>query len=780
MDIFAHSVEGKAEQYWEPLAHHLSAVGKRAANLAEPFGCAIPALAMGLLHDIGKCASAYQNYIRRPRDSGGPKGPDHSTAGAKEAIAAYGDKIGRLMAFGIAGHHSGLADGSGHEAGNLQHRLAKTIETYERWRDHVDGLPTAKQLAEGLAPPKPNAIDGAFSASFLARMLFSCLVDADFRETEAFYARSRDEDAPMRGGVLETRHRDIVRTHMARHRRSDTPVNRLRSSILDHANAKASLLPGLFTLTVPTGGGKTLTSLSFAMEHALTHGLRRIIYAIPFTSIIEQTAQVFRKQVGLGDAVLEHHSSFDWETRAPANGDDSEQEGPSGLAKLRRDAENWDAPIIVTTAVQLFESLFAARTSKARKLHNLAKSVIILDEVQSLPVHLLRPCLAVIDELARNYGATVILCTATQPALRTQDEALPRRAKDEIAGLHIPEARELAPDPQELYRQLRRVNVEWLRDPVTDVAIAARFAEQPQMLCIVNSRAHARDLFEAIRDQPGAVHLTTLMCARHRREVLARAREDLAGGRPVRMVATSLIEAGVDISFPEVWRAAAGISNIAQAAGRANRNGELGDLGVAFGRAVVFEPAPVEGRKSVPDMIRPFYQAAKNVLRAEGGDVLSLAAVRDYYRWLYWEQGYDALDKAKLPGGVPFPILPAIRNTARDLGFPFARIAAAFRMIDDGMDPVIVPWDGEARDAIATLRHAELPPAGVQRKLQQYIVPVPAKVRAAMLASGAVKAIRPDDYGDRFVVLECTSLYDDALGLRLDDPTWRSSEGNVF
>jgi CRISPR-associated endonuclease/helicase Cas3 len=237
-------------------------------------------------------------------------------------------------------------------------------------------------------------------------MLFSCLVDADFLETEAFDARSRGEVPPERGGALTSEHIERVRAFMARHRRDDTPVNRLRSAILDHANAKATLPPGLFTLTVPTGGGKTLTSLSFAMRHAAENGLRRIIYVIPFTSIIEQTAQIFREQVGLGDAVLEHHSSFDWDRDRPANGNDREEEGPAGLAKLRRDAENWDAPVVVTTAVQFFESLFAARTSKARKLHNLAGSVIILDEAQSIPVTLLRPCMAAIDELARNYGAS--------------------------------------------------------------------------------------------------------------------------------------------------------------------------------------------------------------------------------------------------------------------------------------------------------------------------------------------------------------------------------------
>lgn len=784
MESFAHSVDGQSEQCWEPLSHHLSLVGARAADLAQPFGASEIARAMGLLHDIGKHSDAYQRYIRQSREMGGPKGPDHSTAGAQEADKAYGP-VGRMMAFGIAGHHSGLMDGSGHDAGNLTGRLSKDVEDYTGWRDHVTDLPSADLLISGLPELDRNAIEPGFSLSFLVRMLFSCLVDADFLETEAFYAQSRGEPRPSRGGVLEPAHREAVRAYMARHRRDDTPVNQLRSRILDHANAKAALPPGLFTLTVPTGGGKTLTSLSFAMEHAFAHDMRRIIYVIPFTSIIEQTAEIFRKDVELGDAVLEHHSNFDADKYLPASDNDEEEEGPTGLAKLRRDTENWDAPIVVTTAVQFFESLFAACTSKARKLHNLAKSVIVLDETQSIPVHLLRPCMAVIDELARNYGATVILCTATQPALRKQDKALPQteamKKLGEWEGLHIPDERELAPDPKALYTQLKRVEVEWRHDPVRDAEIVDRFAAQPQMLCIVNSRAHARDLFEAIRDQNGAVHLTTLMCARHRRAVLAKVREDLKAGLPVRLVATSLIEAGVDVSFPEVWRAAAGLSSIAQAAGRCNRSGELGALGQAFGRAVVFEPAD----HKIPSMIRAFYQPARNVLRQADVDVLGLDAVRDYYHWLYWEQGYEKLDAAAI-ADERFSIIPAIRDTARDLAFPFSRIAQAFRMIDDMMDPVIVPWgetDEEQKKIETLLRRVEYEPfipTGVQRKLQQYTVPVPARARADMLATGALQAVRAEDYGDRFVVLESLPMYDPALGLRLDDPTWRSSDGNIL
>jgi CRISPR-associated endonuclease/helicase Cas3 len=776
---YAHSVEGQPEEQWEPLSHHLAAVGLRAGELARPFGASLLAQAMGLLHDIGKCSLAYQEYIRRPIAIGGPKGPDHSTAGAKEAIEAYGKQLGKLMAFGIAGHHSGLMDGSGHEGPTLSARCAKAIEDYAGWQQQIESLPQAEELQRGLPLLKPNAIEPGFTFSFFIRMLFSSLVDADFLETEAFYARSRDEAPPERGGTIRPQHLEAVRGYLADHRRDDTEVNRVRSAILDHANSKAALPPGLFTLTVPTGGGKTLTSLSFALEHALAHDLLRIVYVIPFTSIIEQTADVFRNDVGLGDAVLEHHSSFDWDSKRPGS-DDAEGEGAAGLDKLRRDAENWDAPIVVTTAVQFFESLFAARTSRARKLHNLAKSVVILDEAQTMPVNLLRPCMAAIDELARNYGASVVLCTATQPALRMQDEALPKTAQGVVEGLKIPEGRELAPDPKGLYEKLKRVKVEWRRE-VSDGEIAARFAQQSQMLCIVNSRAQARDLFETIRDQQGAVHLTTLMCARHRREVLAKVREDLKNGNPVRLVATSLIEAGVDLSFPEVWRAAAGLSSLAQAAGRCNRHGELGPLGQAFGRAVLFEPAD----HAIPPAIQAFYQPARNVLRQADAEVLGLDAVRDYYRWLYWQQGYAALDKATLDGAT-FPIVPAIADTARGLDFPFGKIDRAFRLIDDIMDPVIVPWGqtdeerAETRSLIRRIENEPFIPAGAQRRLQQYVVPLPARLRAGMLATGAVRAIRQEDYGDRFVVLESESLYEAELGLRLDDPTWRSSESNIF
>ena len=739
---------------------------------------------MGLLHDIGKQSREFQDYIRRAPGTPGRKGPDHATAGAKAAIARYGSKMGRVLAYGIAGHHAGLANGSdiGGPVSTLSERLNKQLSDYSGWENHAANLP-AKEDMKGVTPPTANSVYPGFEFFLLTRMLYSCLVDADFLATEIFYSRMRKEGMAggrpvVRGGEIGPHHLARLKAHQARQRNTDSPVNRLRAQVLSHAVEKARLPPGLFTLTVPTGGGKTLTSLRFALEHALHHGKKRIIYVIPFTSIIEQTADVFRSALEAPDDILEHHSNFDWENGRPkeGGGNAEAEQTSTALAKLRRDAENWDAPIIVTTAVQFFESLFARQTSRCRKLHRIADSVVILDEAQSLPVPLLRPCMAVLDELAKNYRTTVVLCTATQPALRRMDKALPLpdNKSHPPEGFDICDKRELAPDPKTLYTALKRVNVERLPEPVEDEAIITRFAEQKQMLCIVGTRSHARELHEAMmkRSLAGSYHLTTLMYPRHRRRVLDEIRLRLKDGLPVRLVATSLIEAGVDIDFPEVWRAAAGLDSIAQAAGRCNREGKLDSLG----RTVVFEPA---GRKVLQ---MDGWQAGRTALSSaleNGNDLLGLEAVHCYFQEFYFKKGYPALDVARL-GGAAFPILPAIRETREALNFPFASISEAFRMIDNAMEPVIIPADDEARALVASLEHADTPPGKAMRGLQQYTVNVPGTARGAILASGALQAIRPDQHGERFLKLVSMSLYDESTGLKLDDPTFRSAEANIF
>ncbi len=745
---FAHSLPTSGTSDWEPLSDHLAAVARRAAIFAEPFGWSEAARVAGLLHDIGKASEAFQSYIAKPHTSaGGPKGPDHSTAGAKEAAAGFPDPLGRMLAAIIAGHHAGLDDAPG-----LERRLAGAPPPYAGWQAEAGSLPNFAALRPTTCW-RPGARK-EFSQAFLTRMLFSCLVDADFLETEAFHAgaEGRPPERGLHHPIVELR----ARLHGFMQRidgKASDSVSLLRSRVLAAARDKASMPPGLFTLTVPTGGGKTLASLSFALEHAARHGLRRVIHVAPFTSIIEQTAQVFRDALGSAEDVLEHHGNMDWKD------EEGDEEGADGLRKLRLATENWDVPVVVTTAVQFFESLFAARTSRCRKLHNLARSVIVLDEAQALPIHLLKPCMAAIEELAHGYGASIVLCTATQPALRAQDEF--------PGGLDIPAEREIAPDPRGLYAALKRVRVEVLAGPQPDSTVVARFAEQPQMLCIVNSRAQARALYEAIRHLPGALHLSTLMVPKHRRAVLEDIRRRVAAGQPARIVSTSLIEAGVDLDVPEVWRAAAGLDSIAQAAGRCNRNGRL-----EMGRVVVFEPEEAKA----PRALEAFWQATRPVLR-QHEDLLGLDAVQAYFRELYWQKGEAALDAVEVDGirGV----LPAIAAGGREGRFPFRSVAQAFRLIDEAMAPVVVPLDSDVRDLLGVLAATQRPPGRMLRRLQAYTVSIPQQARRAWLARGALRPVHPA-LGEELLAFTDDAHYRCETGLDLADQAQRAAERNVF
>lgn len=769
-DAYAHSLPHAPPDHWERLGDHGAAVGAYAAEFGDGLGWAEVLRLAGQLHDIGKVSKEFQAYIAGQRPSGG----DHSSAGARIALDRYGPHLGKILASIMAAHHAGLADGE-----DLMRRMeAAGPRIPTGWQVHAGPLAELAKLVPNR--PLPSGGPRGFATSFLMRMLFSCLVDADFIATERFYAGATGAQVE-RGGHRElSALRDRLRIFMAAKRAgaAPTPLNGLRADILDHALGKAALSPGLFSLTVPTGGGKTLASLSFALEHAVQHGLRRIIYVIPYTSIVEQTADVFRMALGSADDILEHHASFDWEkARGARKADD---EAPDVLAKLRRAAENWDVPIVVTTAVQFFESLFANRTSRCRKLHNIAGSVVVLDEVQTLPLPLLMPSLAAIEQLALNYRTSLVLCTATQPAFRKIDKAL-RDAKGGAMGLDLPAGRELAPDPAGLYVKLRRVDVERMTAPVPDDAITARFCAQPQMLCIVNTRRHARLLFDAIAHLPGATHLSTQMCARHRRLVLADLKEKLRAGAPVRLVATSLIEAGVDISFPEVWRAAAGLDAIAQASGRANREGELKDAAgqPRLGRVVVF--APSEGHCQHDIKLR--WQAAQPVLK-KYADPLGLDAVQHYFSELYWRKGDANKEFDKMPVGAYPGILPAIRESAADLSFPFKSIAEAFRMIEDIMESVIVPWragpeDDEAEALLARIAAQERPHPADLRRLQQYVVPIPKRARDEWLARGVLTPVHPA-LGEAMLRFADLSHYRAQTGIDLEDTTYRAAEENVL
>ena len=743
---YAHSGASEDREHWHWLSEHLHHTGARAAGFLDAVGGADIGRVAGLLHDLGKYTREFQDRL-----SGGHRRVNHSTAGAKVAVDRYG-KLGKMLAYCIAGHHAGLANGvNGEQTTALEARLAEKVPSPDPIWELEIALP-ANLPSPRLKPRDPDT--AGFCAAFFIRMLFSALVDADYLDTETYFARLQGALKPrgQHPTLAELQGRLNAYLDKLAAGTEASSVNDLRQEVLAHVRGKAVEPPGPFTLTVPTGGGKTLTSLAFALDHARRHGLARVIYVIPYMSIIEQTATVFRTALRGGDAeepdfVIEHHSTFD-EDRIGRR---------EAKEKLRLAMENWDAPIIVTTAVQFFESLFGNRPSRCRKLHNVANSVVILDEAQTLPLQYLRPCVTALDELARNWRTSVVLCTATQPAL-AQSNGFP----DGLEGV-----RELAPEPKRLYRALKRTRVHHAGE-LDDAALAERMRESQQSLCIVNTRRHARELYERMADAKGAAHLTTLMCARHRREKLGIVRERLRSGAPVRLVATSLVEAGVDLDFKVVWRAEAGLESIIQAAGRCNREGRA-----AMGDVFVFKPSDEEGHKPPPE-IGQFADAARSVMQSHLDDPMSLDAIDAYFRKLYWVKGDDALDAKD--------ILRLLRERGRSLDFPFETIAGKFRLIETAMAPIIVPWTGtNGRDdtvkrLLDELRRVERP-GRIARRLQPYVVQIPPRIRSNLLETGAANVVRKADFDYQFVVLSNLDLYRPESGLTWDDPEFRTIEG---
>ncbi|WP_165070003.1 CRISPR-associated helicase Cas3' [Paludisphaera rhizosphaerae] len=698
---YAHTAK---DRDWEPLREHLVETADRAEGFASAFHSGPLARHAGLWHDLGKYSEAFQAYLKLSASLGDEvhqsdlRGTvDHSTAGAQHA-AKHGP-VGRLLAYCIAGHHAGLPDGEGETVSCLRGRLGKVIEP-------IEAAPAdLKEL--GRLPIRPlqtkHDREKPFALAFYTRMLFSCLVDADFLATEKYLDPDRSEHRV--DGATCNQLRERLDRYLAEKVNDATHVNRRRAEVLDACRAKASQPPGFFSLNVPTGGGKTLSSLAFALRHAEEHDLRRVVYAIPFTSIIEQTADVFRE--ALGDEVLEHHSSLEPD-------DPARQTVRSRLA-----AENFDASLIVTTNVQLFESLFASRTSRCRKLHRLAKSVIILDEAQTLPPKLLAPTLAALRELVVNYGSTVVLCTATQPAIEHR-ESFP-------IGLEC--VRPIIDDPHALHRDLRRTSVE-MAGELTVEELAARLEEEKQALCIVNSRRHAAAIFQAL-DDPNALHLSASMCAAHRSEVVREIRRRLSRcpDEPCLVVSTQVIEAGVDVDFPTVYRAAAGLDSIAQAAGRCNREGKLtgpDDL-ARLGRVVVFD-YDAKSFRTVPLIERAacrFHEVAPD----HANDLLAPEAIEAYFGLHYWNIGGD-LGQGWDKGAEDRSVMECF-SLDRSVGLraQFREASSAYRLIDDAQTPILVPFGEQGKHLIERLE--SLPEApdpkdlrAFDRRAQRYTVGV--------------------------------------------------------
>ena len=737
----------------EPLAHsgghlladHLRSVAGIAANFSEAFEPVAAtqrwAYLAGLWHDLGKYRPGFQRYIERadkPEDAHiegkvGGREKTHSAAGAMWAIQQLPKPYGNILAYLIAGHHAGLADWDG----GLSQRLLND-DAKQELKEALEANPPANILAHGeLIAQIPG---GPAGFSLWVRLLFSCLVDADFLDTEAHF----DAGKPARRDGFPTleQMRLVLDAHMVAKAASATPsdVNTLRADILRQCREKAALPAGFFSLTVPTGGGKTLSSLAFALNHAQTHGKRRVIYAIPYTSIIEQTADVFRNVFkALGDEVLiEHHSQAD-----AADKDET--------ARSRLACENWDAPLVVTTNVQLFESLFAAKTSRCRKLHNIVNSIIVLDEAQQLPPEFLQPILDTLNLLVKHYGVTVVLCTATQPALNTTDYF---DASNNLRGLE--NVREIIADPDALFDTLKRVAVELPQDwqtPTPWADTAAQLTVEDCVLAIVSTRKAARELQRLLPSD--TLHLSALMCGAHRKTVIDHIKARLKAKRegndqqPLRVVSTQLVEAGVDIDFPVVYRALAGLDSIAQAAGRCNREGQLDGQG----RVVVFVPPehPPMGH------LRKGAQACISTLHGQHADPLARALFATYFRQFYSTVDLDSKE-----------IVAKLKVESKTLCVQFRSAADAFRLIDDQDSASVIVRYAEHRDEIENLLGmlaTEGPARWLMRKLQRYTVSIHKRVADKMLMQGSLTLPMPGLY----VQQDVDGLYHPLLGLQVED-----------
>lgn len=723
MGFWAHSLESADKDCWQFLHEHLMGVARRAKAFASYFGAEEAAWIAGMCHDLGKYSDEFQRRLEDPRIR-----VDHATPGATVAVSKYGT-VGRLIAYAVAGHHGGIPDGGNDlEEGTLSYRVArKSLCDFSAYATEI-------QLPDAVSRPplSPTAKWPGFSVAFFVRMLFSCLVDADFLDTEQFLQPSksllRDGAEPLH--VLEERLSDYMRKKTSA--AAPTYVNRKRAEVLEDCLAAAERSPGLFSLTVPTGGGKTLSSLSFALKHARLHGFRRVIYVIPFTSIIDQNAQVFREAVGAG-AVLEHHSNL---VRPK---DDLYQETAT---RLELAEDNWDMPLVVTTNVQFFESLFSNRPSRCRKLHNIAGSVVILDEAQMLPLELLIPCVAALYELAENYGTTIVLCSATQPAL---DGLFP-------AGVR---PREIVRDPSGLYEALRRVEV-YDRGTLGKDDIASELRGCEQALCIVNTRAHARQVFECLGEGEGHYHLSAAMCPVHRSKRLGEIRARLRDGRICRVVSTQLIEAGVDVDFAVVMRAVTGIDSIAQAAGRCNREGKL-----ERGRVLVFTPADGEGMSHV--WFRRTASIAAAILDRQD-DPLALGSVESYFRDLYFYEGESLRAGNQISGLDAHGIMREFEIEASRLNFPFRKVADLFKLIGDDSVGVIVPYDCQCKSLLERVKLEGIS-REVGRRVQQYSVSIRFWEYRQLQDVGALEQI------GGLEVLRDMRLYDEDFGLVLPSST---------
>ncbi|HAB53892.1 MAG TPA: CRISPR-associated helicase/endonuclease Cas3, partial [Ignavibacteriales bacterium] len=672
-EFIAHVKQEENGSWAEPhfLVDHLNDTANKAGTFASEFGNKDWGELVGFWHDLGKFLPAWQKYLCR-KSGFDPEAhieesnnrPNHSTAGAVLPFVKFNDSpAAKLLAYVIGGHHAGLPDWYAHLDTRLLGEDSK-LNTVDI--EIIKNIPETKQFLE---KPIPKTIPSVFinkdsnkinessneQLHLWVRMLFSCLVDADFLDTEKYM------DEKGRGGYRSFSELKELFDNYMTEKKSDSELNKKRNEILEQCRNKASLPPGFFSLNVPTGGGKTLSSMAFALNHALKHDKKRIIMAIPYTSIIEQTAKVFkygtdnndeieqRKKIGkylFGEnQVVEHHSNLDPENESSKN---------------RLAAENWDAPIIVTTNVQLFESLFANRTSACRKLHNITNSIIILDEAQMLPPEYLKPILSVLKGLVDYFGVTVVMMTATQPALIGKIGIEP----NSFEGLT--NITNIIDDPDSLTKVFKRVDIKFpddLNKRKNWEEIAEELKTFDQVLCVVNTKNDCRQLHSLMPE--GTVHLSAFMCGEERSEIISEIKTKLKNREPIKVISTQLVEAGVDIDFPVVYRALAGLDSIAQAAGRCNRENNLFPN---IGNVVVFNPP----KQAPPGLLRKGEDACKAIIRNQSYQELTPRLYTDYFKYLY--TNLNTFDEPEFYNHLV--------KDASDFTFQFRTFAQKFNLID--------------------------------------------------------------------------------------------------
>lgn len=671
LQVYAHSPSPENPK-WHPLVDHLSEVARLGGEFAQSWGDHTVAKTAGLWHDIGKFNPAFQAYLRASHAKLPHQQVPHAIWGAVLAAQLLkGRGAWKEIALAIAGHHTGIPAGS--EIGQMIEQFSETTPGAEallhEWVTQVPPEPGEFQALQVFSPAPTTRRE------LFIRMGFSALVDADYLDAESHFKPSASL-ARLQTLKLAALIQPFFRKLDEKTRQAPpSAVNDMRREVAEACQQAGGGSRGIYRLTVPTGGGKTLAAIAFALRHAVAHPeMQRIIVAAPYTSIIDQTVDTYREIFG-DEAVLEHHSQA-----VPPEDDERQDLNAYGL---RFATENWDHPLVVTTTVQLFESLFSNRPGKTRKLHNLARSIIVIDEVQTLPPELLEPTLDVLKTLAVEYGTTVVLSTATQPTF----EAIPAFSDLPIAG-------ELVPTYPELFRRFRRVNYEWRDSPVGWESVADAVRTNPQIMVILNTRQDATTLLGLCKGSPGLYHLSALLCGKHRRDVLSRIRAELKTG-PVRLISTQVVEAGVDLDFPVVWRALGPLDRIVQAAGRCNREGRPEP-----GSVVIFEPA--EG-SSPTGSYRIGIEEARLIIQRDGAEALHRPEVYEtYFRRLFASVNTDAY---------------GIQSMRRALNYP--KVAAAYRLIREPTVSVVVPYQDWEEHFAAWQGN---PGRATWRRLQPYLV----------------------------------------------------------